>query len=111
MLLRVLQVPYNVCERWSMNRWQRGAASTGLLVMMMYNGWSCGNGNGTGEPVWKPATESVAYEVCVHDFVNQPCVQRGEDEAQVYLYRAGKDPAAVDVLYVEEDGRWRVVEK
>lgn len=95
-----------------MNRWQRGAASTGLLVMMMYNGWSCGNGTGGDEkPVWKPATESVAYEVCYADFVNQPCVQRGEDEVQVYLYRAGKDPVAVDVLYVEEDGRWRVVEK
>ena len=61
------------------------------------------------EPVWKPATESVVYEVCRHDFENQPCVQRGEDEEQVYLYRAGHTPAPVRVLWIEEDGRWRVV--
>jgi hypothetical protein len=62
------------------------------------------------DPEWQPATESVVYEVCRHDYENQPCVQRAED-GEVFLYRAGRTPTEVDVLWVEEDGRWRVVVK
>lgn len=87
-----------------MNRW----AQAGFAVLMMSSPAACMQQE-DDEPKWRPATESVVYEVCVHDFANQPCVLRKTGEEQSYLYRAGRKPTPVELLWVEDDGRWRVV--